>query len=465
MARILIVDDKASMRAMLVRLFTSEGHAVDQAADGLAGLERLTAEVFDLVITDSRMPGADGATVLRSARALDPPPEVIVMTAFATVDAAVDAVKNGAYDYVSKPFEPDEMLLKVNRALERSALRARAQSAEAALRAREASDMMVGRSPALERARFLIHRVADLDVTVLLTGESGSGKEVAARLIHSAGARRDLPFVAVNCGAIPAHLMESELFGHTKGAFTGAVNDRPGLMEGAGKGTLFLDEIGDLPLELQVKLNRALEQRRFRRVGEQRERPLEARVIAATHRDLKAGGAAGTFREDLYFRLAVYPIALPPLRDRGDDVLLLAHHALTVANKRFGTSITSFSPEALRGIQAYRWPGNARELMHAVERAAILAASETIELRDMPDELSVDLRLPTASESTRLLDLPYKAAMKCAAEEAKRDYLTRLLTAHDGHITVAAEAAGIERESLHRLLRQAGVDAADYRVR
>jgi DNA-binding NtrC family response regulator len=461
-ARILVVEDRASLRSMVARLLAD--HEVDTAADAESARARLAAGGYDLVVTDVRLPDGDGFELLREIRARHPRTEIILMTAFASVEAAVEAVKAGAYDYVAKPFEPDELLLKVERALERGALRARAEAAEAALRRRDELEGLLGDSPAMARVRFLVERVCDLDVTVLLTGESGTGKEVAARAIHSAGDRRALPFVAVNCGAIPDHLVESELFGHAKGAFTGADQARAGLVEEAGDGTLFLDEIGDLPLDLQVTLNRAIQERVYRRVGEARERPLRARIVAATHHDLAKAVEEGRFREDLYFRLAVYPIELPPLRARGDDILLLAQHFVTRAGRRFDRTVSGFEPDALRLLTTYEWPGNVRELEHTIDRAVILAATERLTPTDLPEILHRSGGAVTdAPRLPGLARLTYKEAVEAGRERTVRHYLHALMRDHGGNVSRAARHAGVERESLHRMLRKAGIDAADYR--
>ncbi len=465
MARILVIDDKPSLRAMVEKLL-QPAHDVASAPDGRTALDLVANHEFDLVVSDVRLPDVDGFAVLERCRERAPDTEVILMTAYASVEAAVQAVKAGAYDYLAKPFEPDDLLLKVDRALERRALRLRARAAEAALRERGGLDELLGSSTAIRQVRTLIERVADLDVTVLVTGESGTGKEVAARAIHRASRRRELPFVAVNCGAIPEQLLESELFGHVKGAFTGAAAAREGLFEMAGGGTLFLDEIGDMPLDLQVKLNRAIEERAFRRVGEGRQRPFAARLVTATHRDLPRAVAEGRFREDLYFRLNVYPIALPPLRDRGEDVLLLARHFLERAAARFGRKIGGFTPEALAALTGYAWPGNIRELAHAVERAVILAEEPDIRLQDLPDAVVARpaARRPSAEGEPAFADMSYREAMDHARERATRDYLEALLRRHAGNVTRAAEQAGVERESLHRLLRRHGLDASTFRA-
>ncbi len=461
MARILVVEDKASLRSMVVRLLAE--HTVDAAADAAEARALLAANEYDLLVSDVRLPDGDGFELLKASRQTERPPEVILMTAYATVEAAVDAVKSGAYDYVAKPFEPDDLALKVERALERGSLRARAEAAEAALRRHDGSSELLGDSAEMQHVRYLIERVCDLDVTVLLSGESGTGKEVAARAIHRASVRRERPFVAVNCGAIPEHLLESELFGHARGAFTGADQARDGLLHEAGDGTLFLDEIGDLPLDLQVKLNRALEERVYRRLGETREQPLRARVVAATHRDLRRAVHEGRFREDLFFRLEVYPVALPPLRARGDDILLLAQRFLLRAAARFDRPAPSLSPEALRLLMRYRWPGNVRELSHTLERAVILARSQEITPDELPPALVQSTPGVEPAANPALRHMTWAEASEWGRERTQREYLHALLTAHSGNVSQAARQADVERESLHRLLRKAGLDASDYR--
>jgi DNA-binding NtrC family response regulator len=457
-ARILLVEDKESLRTLLKRLL--EAFEVVEAADVAAVRSRL-AEPFDLVLTDVRLPDGDGFEVLAAVHAVAPETEVVLMTAFAEVEAAVRAVKAGAYDYLQKPFEPDVLLMTVARALERRTLRARASAAEAALSRQAITRDMIGESAPMEHVRRLIARVADLDVTVLLTGQSGTGKEVAARAIHQ-GSRAGRPFVALNCGAIPGQLLESELFGHTRGAFTGAGEARAGLFEAAGNGTLFLDEIGDMPSELQVKLNRVLAERRFRRVGESRERDFQARIVAATLRDLPTLVQAGHFRQDLYFRLAVYPIHLPPLSARGDDIYLLAHHALKEATARFGRLVEGFETDALRFLATHPWPGNVRELFHAINRAVILADGPKVTAADLLDTLGEGP--PTGPGiSPPLADLNYRDALEWAHERALHQYLEALMRKHGGVVSQAAAQAGIERESLHRLLRKAGIEASSYR--
>ena len=450
--RVLLVEDRESLRGLLHRALVAGRFEVVAVGDAETAAARLRDEAFAVVVSDVRLPGADGASVLRLARALPSPPEVVLMTAYAEVPAAVSALREGAYDYLAKPFEPEELLRVVRRAAERFALVGRARELEALLDDQDGG--LIGRAPSMLNLRRLIERVAPLTVPVLLRGESGTGKEVAARALHRLSARG--AFVAVNCGAIPESLLESELFGVAKGAFTGAGADRVGLIEAAAGGTLFLDEIGELPLALQVKLNRVLEEGELRRVGETTVRPLLARVLAATHRDLEAAVRDGKFRADLYFRLKVVQIELPPLRERLDDLPLLAGRFLRHAAARYGARARALSPEALAALEAWAWPGNLRELRHALEHAAVMSEDEVIGPLSLPPELRRD-GPPLAETPT------YRDAVERAELAAGRQYLTRLMQQHQGNVSRAAPEAGVERETLHRLLRRHGVDSAQFR--
>lgn len=321
---------------------------------------------------------------------------------------------------------------------------------------------LVARSPVMLRIVHLVESLQRSEATVLVTGESGTGKELAARAVHFAHARREEPFIAVNCGAFPQDLMESELFGHVRGAFTGADRDKVGLIEEAGAGTLFLDEVGDLPLPLQVKLNRALQEREFRRVGDTRTRRVAARILAATNVDLEAKVAEGSFREDLFYRLNVFPIRLPPLRERAEDVPLLAAHLLSLARERSERGARGFAPDAVRALTSYGWPGNVRELQNAIERAAAVAEGPEISAADLP----ADLIEPQGRASTAvdgLVRLPYQEAISLLHDRATREYLASLMRSTGGNVSKAAEQAELARESLHRLLRRHGVDPDDYR--
>jgi DNA-binding NtrC family response regulator len=459
-ARILVVDDKENMRRLFARLL-SETHDVVCAEDGTRALALLADRPFDLVVTDIRMPGADGFEVLRAVGDLDAGTEVVLMTAYATVEKAVEAIKAGAYDYLQKPFEPDHALRVIERALERRRLREEARGLKEQLRGIHRLDQLVARSPAMREVFALLERAAGLDLTVLLTGESGTGKELAARAIHQHGARASGPFVAVNCGALPAELVESELFGHTKGAFTGATTSRVGLFREAEGGTILLDEIGDLPLAVQVKLTRVLQEREVRPVGESRAFPVDVRVVAATHRDLKAEVEAGRFREDLFYRLNVFPIVLPPLRERSEDVPVLAAHLLEKHARAQGRSVEGFTPEALAALTGYPFPGNVRELENVIERAVAVCAGSRVDVTDLPPDLrgGGGGRVPAET----LVALPYKEAVRLARDRGIRDYLSALLRAFGGNVTRAAEHAGLERESLHRLLKRHGLRSEDFK--
>jgi DNA-binding NtrC family response regulator len=460
-ARILVCDDKENFLKLFRRILPEDRYDIVTATDGSRALGLLSAAAFDVVVTDIRMPGADGLSVLREARARDPDVEVILMTAYASVPAAVDAMRQGAYDYLAKPFEPDEALLIVERALERRRLREQARDLRRALEGITRIDNLVAKSPAMAPAVALVQRAAASDATVLVTGESGTGKEVVARAIHASGERRNGRFVAVNCGAIPEALLESELFGHVKGSFTGAAADRRGLFEEASGGTIFLDEIADLPLAMQVKLNRVLQERSVRRVGGTDERQVDMRVIAATNVDLRARVAAGQFREDVFYRLNVLPIALPPLRERREDIPALAAFLLERHATRRPGAPEGFTAEALSALVGHDWPGNVRELENAIARALAVSDGPRIELEALPDEVSAAVRprLTRASE----VHLGYREVVDLARDRASREYLIALMRELHGNVTDAARRAGMERESLHRLLKRYGVRSEDFK--
>jgi DNA-binding NtrC family response regulator len=452
--RVLVVDDKENMLKLLGRIL-GERYDLTTASDGAAALERLARERFDVVLTDIRMPGADGFEVLRAARATTaPPPEVILMTAYGTVQDAVEAMRLGAYDYLQKPFDPDDAALVVARAAER-------KGSVPVEEAPAAFEGVVGQSAPLRDVQRLLEQAATIDITVLLLGETGTGKELAARALHARSPRSAKAFVPVNCGALPPELVESELFGHARGAFTGAVGARPGLFAEAEGGTIFLDEIGELPLPMQVKLNRALQEKEIRRVGDSTPTKVDVRVIAATHRDLREEVGAGRFREDLFYRLNVFPVRLPPLRERAGDVPLLATHFLAKHARAFRRALTGFEPEALTALERYAWPGNVRELENAIERATALATGPLVAVRDLPPELTA--AAPVAPAAGALARLPYREAVELARERASRDYLVALLQEFGGNVTRAAERAGMERESLHRLLKRYGVRSEEFK--
>jgi DNA-binding NtrC family response regulator len=461
--RVLIVDDKESLRSLLVRLLEPTFETTT-AETGEEALELLRSANFDVMVSDIRMPGIDGLELLRRAKAIDPDLEVLLMTAYASVQSAVEAIREGAFDYLPKPFDADDAILKVTRAAERRSLKNQTKRLLGMLEEHTFSGI-IGRSAPMAKVFTLIDKAARRDLTVLLSGPSGTGKELAARAIHLRSSARAEAFVPVNCGAIPADLLESELFGHVKGAFTGATGDKRGLFEEAHRGTLFLDEIGELPLPLQVKLNRALQERELRRVGDTKTRPLTARIIAATNRDLPTLVKAQTFREDLYYRLAVFPIAMPALNERLEDVTLLAHHFLTRAHARMGSGPEGFRPDALRALLSYPWPGNVRELENAVERASAIAEGPLVTRDDLPEGVA---SLTFATKTRRLsgpalAKRPWREAVELVERKVARAYFRALLESTRGNVSEAAERAGLARESLHRLLRKHGIAPDHFR--
>jgi two-component system response regulator FlrC len=439
MAAILIVDDEEGIREFLADALASDAHETFQAADGAEALRQLYSRAFDLMITDLRMPGAlDGLDLLRKARSEQPDMEVLVLTAHGTVETAVEAMKLGAFDYVQKPLgSPGALRLLVSRALERRRLVAKTQVQR---EIRKLPPLSYG-DRVMQPVLKALERVAPTNSTVLLLGESGTGKEVAARFVHDRSPRVDGPFVPVNCAAISETLMESEIFGHEKGAFTGAVAARRGRLELADGGTLFLDEIGELKLELQAKLLRVLQERRFERLGGARTVEVDVRWIAATNRDLEATVRDGRFREDLYHRLAVFPIHLPPLRERRGDLLPLAETLLASISAELGRAQLSLDDEARERILQGAWPGNVRELANALERAAILAEGGVVRGED----LRVSVTLPAAGPGGRTM------------EEIERDAIRRALDEVGGHRRRAAERLGIGERTLYDKLRRYGI--------
>jgi DNA-binding NtrC family response regulator len=377
-AQILIVEDKDSLRTMLRHALERQGHAVIEARDQPEAVKMLQQSLPALVLSDLRLPNGDGFGVLRASKEIDPDVPVIVMTAYGSIEDAVTAMKEGALDFLAKPVDPDHLLLLVSRALEQRRLVTENLLMKEELAVRRGAPQLVGDDASLRKVFTSLQRAASTDTTVLIEGESGTGKELFARSLHALSSRADAPFVAINCAAIPDTLLETELFGYEKGAFTGAVSRKPGKFEMAHRGTLFLDEIGDLPLALQAKILRALEERRFERVGGTALVTVDVRLVAATNRGLRAAVAARRFREDLYFRLSVFPITVPPLRDRGNDIPLLARYFVDRFCRDLKKKSLALSPAALDALQAYRWPGNVRELQNCIERAVILAEGDSI---------------------------------------------------------------------------------------
>ncbi|HEY6097813.1 MAG TPA: sigma-54 dependent transcriptional regulator [Anaeromyxobacter sp.] len=461
--RVLVADDKENMLKLFAKIL-ADGYELESAADGARALGLVATREYDVVVTDIRMPGADGFELLAAVKARSPATEVVLMTGYATVPDAVRAMKMGAFDYLEKPFDPDAALEVVARAA------AHKRTADAArLSARPGEEIafhnLVGRSAPIREVYRLLEKAALVDATVLLVGETGTGKELAARAIHYHSARRERRFVPVNCGALPGELVESELFGHARGAFTGAATAKRGLVEEADGGTVFLDEVGELPLAVQVKLNRVLQEREIRRVGDTAPIRVDVRVVAATHRDLREEVKAGRFREDLFYRLNVFPVVLPPLRDRPEDVALLAAHFLEKHGRALRRTFRGFAPEALRRLAAHGWPGNVRELENTVERAVAVAGGDEILVEDLPPEIAL-ARAGAAAPGAglgALAALPYKDAVAEARDRVSREYLVTVMKEFGGNVTRAAEHAGMERESLHRLLRRYGIRSDDFK--
>ncbi len=426
--RVLVADDKDTILSLFGRIL-SDRFDVVTAADGQRALGLALNDDFDVVVSDIRMPGADGFTVLRELKRAKPDVEVVLMTAFSSVEKAVEAMKEGAYDYLAKPFDPDEARMTIERAAERKYLREHARNLSAVVGNISQFDRLVGKSPAMQQLFDLLKRASAGDATVLITGESGTGKELAARAIHAESPRHGGRFVAVNCGAIPENLIESELFGHVRGAFTGAVGDRRGLFEEADGGTLLLDEVGELPLSMQVKLTRALQEHSVRRVGESQERRISARVIAATNIDLKAAVSSGRFREDLFYRLNVFPVRLPPLRDRREDIPVLAAHFLERHRGRYGGSVDGFTPDSLSALVRYDWPGNVRELENAIERALAVVEGPRIPIEALPEEIASHGRARLGSDLGRLT---YREVVDIARDRVSREYLIALMREFEG---------------------------------
>jgi DNA-binding NtrC family response regulator len=458
---ILLVEDKDSLRAMLRHALEGQGHTVVEACDEEEAARALQQGRPGVVLSDLRLPNGDGFGVLRAAKEIDPELPVIVMTAYGSIQDAVAAMKEGALDFLAKPIDPDHLLLLVERALAQRRLVTEYVILKEELASRRGAPMIVGEDAALRQVSVALHRAAGTDATVLLQGESGTGKELFARALHALSSRADGPFVAINCAAIPDALLESELFGHEKGAFTGAVARKLGRFEMAHKGTLFLDEIGDLPIGLQAKILRAIEERRFERVGGNASLHVDVRIVAATNKHLKAAVAARQFREDLYFRLSVFPVTIPPLRERRDDITILARHFVERFCKELKKPAVALSPQALEELQTYPWPGNVRELQNCIERAVILADGDTI----LPRNLNLSFR-PPREESAATLD-PWvhidlsgtlsDASRRVLAEVEKRK-IVQTLAETEGNKVRASEILQVTYKTFLTKLKEYGLE-------
>ncbi|MGH7596644.1 MAG: sigma-54-dependent transcriptional regulator [bacterium] len=442
---ILIVDDEARMAAVLKAALEPEGYAIAIATSGTAAMNALDTHAYDVVLTDLKMEGPDksGLQVLEFAKRRYPQCEVILMTAYATAQTAVEAMKRGAYDYIIKPFEIDELKVKIRHIFEKKTLANENRSLKQELKQRYSIDNMVGQSGAMQEVYKMVHKVAPSDATVLIRGESGTGKELVAQAIHYLSPRAEKPFVAINCAALPETLLESELFGYEKGAFTGAEKRKLGLFETAGEGTIFLDEIGDVTTTIQVKLLRALQNRQIIHLGGHEQIPVKARVIAATNRDLEIAVKEGNFREDFYYRINVFPISVPALRKRMEDLPDLVSHFL----QRAGKDQYSITADAVEKLRMYPWPGNVRELENVVERSLIMAGDRPIEISDLPPHIQGIQKLPTQ------FDLPDEGIV---LEDIEKKLIHRAIEKAGGNKSKAAKLLGITRRKLYSMLERLG---------
>jgi len=457
---ILLVEDKDSLRIMLRHALEAHGHSVIEARDEPEAVRALRTTRPGVVLSDLRLPEGDGFGVLRAAKELDPELPVVVMTAYSTIQDAVKAIKEGAADFLAKPVDPDHLLLMVERALSQRRMATENILLKEELASRRGAPQIIGEDPKLKQVTISLHRAAATDATVLLEGESGTGKELFARALHALSPRADGPFVAINCAAIPETLLESELFGHEKGAFTGASARKPGKFEMAHRGTLFLDEIGDLPLSLQAKILRALEEKRFERLGGTVSLQVDVRVVAATNRHLKAAVAARQFREDLYFRLSVFPITIPPLRERTDDILMLAKHFIERFSRDLKKKPLTLAQSAIQELQTYGWPGNVRELQNCIERAVILTEGDTIHARHLNLSFRDAVPIVAGDDQWAAIDLSgtLAEASRRVLTEVERRKIEQTLKETGGDRGRTAEILQVSYKALITKLKEHGLE-------
>jgi len=473
-ARILVADDEPNLRRVLSAILRRDGHDVTQAVDGAEALDRLGAGDVDVVVTDLRMPKVDGMDVLRHAAEHNPHVPVIMITAYGSVGQAVEAIKAGAFDYIEKPFEQDQIRVVIEKAVKQAI--ANRTAPRPGLYAIDANEEvrgrfgLVGDSAEMQAIFEVIEKVADTPSTVLITGESGTGKELVAKALHEGSGRKGGPFIKINCAAIPKTLMESELFGYEKGAFTGATSSKPGRFELADGGTLFLDEIGEIPVEMQVKLLRAIQESEFERVGGLKTIKVDVRLITATNRDLEAEIKAGNFREDLYYRLNVVPLAIPPLRRRRGDIPLLVRHIIRKFNERLKKSVTGIADDALALLEAHAWPGNIRELENVLERTILFCKGDVIQRADLPEELSQHAAPGAAApagepeeEGVEAIpaelsgDASLKDIVRAETSRVERELIAKALDETGGNVTQAAKLLKISRKSLQMKMKELGL--------
>ncbi len=451
--RILVADDEKDILVSCRKLFEFVGYEVATAMDGSEALKLLKASRFDLMFVDLKMPGLSGLETLSLARALDPTLIAVMFTAYATLDTAVEAVKRGAFDYLAKPFTAEQLKLVAERALEHKQLVEENLNLKEQLSANLGFEKILGTSDAMRKMFTTLQKVMRSDANILLQGETGTGKELVARTIHAHSFRREQPFIAVDCAALPENLLESELFGHEKGAFTGADKSRSGLLEVAHTGTLFLDEVGELTYVLQAKLLRTLQEREFRRLGSDRIISINIRVIAATSRDLRAEIANKAFREELYYRLNVVNLQLPSLKERKEDIALLANHFLRSFSQQYHRLTDSISPEVIDLFLAYHWPGNVRELQNVIQYAVLLTDNSSIGIPDLPDFLKSQFKHRVSFQSMR----------ERQAEIVAKPFLIELLKRHSGNIARAAEEAKMTRKMVYRMAKKFDIDLEQFR--
>jgi DNA-binding NtrC family response regulator len=456
-ARILIIDDERSIREVFSVLLAEQGFQVETAENGRSGLETARLSGPDVVLLDMNLPDIPGLEVLAGLRGLRPGPDIVIVTAFGTIRSAVEATKLGAYAYLEKPVDNEELLLTISRVLEIRSLRRQVESLRSELSARYRFSNIVGTSGRMNSVFQLMEKMSQVDGTVLLTGESGTGKELVARAIHFAGPRREGPFVVVNCGAVPRDLIESEFFGHVKGAFTDARSDKTGKFELADSGTIFLDEVGELSQEAQVKLLRALGEREITRVGGTKTVPVDVRVIAATNKDLEEEVRKGNFREDLYFRLAVLSLRLPPLRERAEDIPLLAEHFVGKYAGELGKKVQGFTAGATARLAAYGWPGNVRELENVVYEAMVMADGEWVDEAALPARLRAGEPAGTGPDRPAVPEASLRAAAQRATERTEKELILEALRQAGGNRTRAARTLGVSRKTLFNKMTALGI--------